>query len=440
MFKLLNYFTNSIQYSPETLAPSGTGISTGTGSKQSTSDLIQLEDLETKPEEVIDLKPEKKALVDEEADVDDKKEHEEEEDELDYLLEETEDPTEEQLELVTPSNRRAILKDYPDLFKKHPSLEKSYYRDQKFTEVFPHPKDAEEARGKVEALDSFEKDIMDGNTEAILRSVKDGSSDSFNKVVDNLLPTLMKIDREAYLHIVGNNAKEIIRHMWTTGSNSSNEDEKSELQNAARTMNKFLFGSEKYAPPSKLSSTNTSDKVNPKEEELARKEKEFNDRQFNNSKNEVMSSIDRQIKATINKHIDPKDSMPEYVKKNAIRDANEILESQLKSDKRFQEIINRLWENAKKNDFSKESVDKVRQAHTSKASALLASVIKKARNEALKGIGKRVKDEEPDDSADENESPRRAKPRAPSNAGRDSKDDNKFPRRGETTAEFLARV
>lgn len=445
MFKLLNLIY-SVYYAPvtEVTAPTGGNVSGG-GGKHETIDLVS--DLDFEKPEVIDLKKgkvsekeedKKEEKEDEEADVDDNKGKEEDEteddDDLDELLDDIEEPTEEQLELDTPSSRRAILKEYPDLFKKFPSLEKSYYRDQKFTEHFATPAEALLAKDKVDVLDNFEKDIMAGNTEAIFKSVREGDPTAFHKVVDNLLPTLEKIDREAYLHIVANNIKEVIYHMWNTGKESNDED----LQNLARGVNKFMFGNEKYTPPTKLA--RDEPKVDTgKEAELLRKEREFTERQFNSSKNELMSRVDSQIKATINKHIDPKNSMPEYVKKNAIRDANEILESQLKNDKRFQDVLGRLWDNAKKHDFSKDSVDRVKQAYTSKASALLASVIKKARNEALKGIGKRVKEEELSDDSTDNEteekSPRRVKPR-PSNEGREQK--GRVIPKGMTTAEWLA--
>src|SRR6516162_6794140 len=56
-------------------------------------------------------------------------EGEQEEEEVDELAEieaEIGEPTEEQLELVTPVRRREILKAYPDLFKKFTYLEKAY--------------------------------------------------------------------------------------------------------------------------------------------------------------------------------------------------------------------------------------------------------------------------------------------------------------------------
>jgi hypothetical protein len=56
--------------------------------------------------------------------------------------------------------------------------------------------------------------------------------------------------------------------------------------------------------------------------------------------------------------------------------------------------LDRLWEKAFEKNFDKESVDRIKSAYLSKAKTLLPSVIKKARNDALKGLGKRVKEEE----------------------------------------------
>jgi hypothetical protein len=48
-----------------------------------------------------------------------------------------------------------------------------------------------------------------------------------------------------------------------------------------------------------------------------------------------------------------------------------------------------LWEKAFQSNFDKDTTDKIKAAYLSKAKTLLPSVIKKARNEALRGLGAR---------------------------------------------------
>src|SRR5437667_73422 len=82
----------------------------------SVEDTIEfLKDDDSDKKEVIDLKEPKKD--DKEKEEEGKEEEKEESDELKAIEEELEEPTDEQLELVTPVRRQEILKLYPKLFK-----------------------------------------------------------------------------------------------------------------------------------------------------------------------------------------------------------------------------------------------------------------------------------------------------------------------------------
>jgi hypothetical protein len=91
--------------------------------------------------------------------------------------------------------------------------------------------------------------------------------------------------------------------------------------------------------------------------------------------------------------MDPNKNMTDYVRKNAVKDALSTLTELIQKDKSFVAINNKLWQRAFESNFSPDSVDKVRAAFLSKAKTLLPTVIKKARNEALKGSGKRASDD-----------------------------------------------
>ena len=93
---------------------------------------------------------------------DEGEEKEEEVDELKEMEEELEGPSEEDMELMTPVRRKEILAKYPQLFKDFPYLEKAYYRDQQFTEVFPTIQDAKIAVEKATILDRFEQQVVNG--------------------------------------------------------------------------------------------------------------------------------------------------------------------------------------------------------------------------------------------------------------------------------------
>ena len=50
-----------------------------------------------------------------------------------------------------------------------------------------------------------------------LMAAKDESQEAFNKIADNYLPTLRKIDQQAYYHVLGNVIKDTIVTMVREG-------------------------------------------------------------------------------------------------------------------------------------------------------------------------------------------------------------------------------
>lgn len=367
---------------------------------------------------------EKEKSKSKEKDTDDDSVDDEDNDELDLdeLEESLEEPTDEKLELVTPVSRAKILKKYPNVFKDFPYLEKAYYREQQFTEIFSHPDDAKQAFEKAETLDKFENDILSGNTEVVLRTVKESTPKSFNKLVDNYLATLQKVDNDAHNHVVGNVIKQTIMAMVANGRKSNNEA----LTTAAQILNQYVFGSSEFEPPSKLSANDKPEVEDEEKSELRRRNQSLVRERFEEARGELNTKVNNSIKSVIEQNIDPKSAMSDYIKRNAVRDAMEQVEKLIDTDTRFKTIVNKLWERSYKENFSRSSVESIRSAYVSKAKTLLDSVIKKSRNEALRGIGKRVREDKDDDNtARNNKSQRRSnsddeRPRSRNSSGKSS--------------------
>lgn len=331
-------------------------------------------------------------------------EEDDSEQELAELEAELEGPTEEQLELTTPVRRKEILAKYPNLFKEFPYLEKAYYREQQFTELLPTIQDAKDAVRKSQVFDSFEADILGGNTKDILSIVKRENPDGFNKIVDNYLGTLAEVDDRAYHHVLANISKHTIMAMAREAKTSQNEA----LQNAAQILNQFVFGSSNFTPPTKLGREPgpQDQQVN---QELVEREQRFIQQQVEGTRNDLNTRINNTLMNTIESNIDPKSSMSDYVRRNACKDAMDTLSEFVSKDARFRALADRLWENALQNNFSPESVGKIKAAYLSKAKVLLPTVIKKARQDALRGMGRRVQEDNDSNSSDKDESPSKSK-------------------------------
>jgi hypothetical protein len=349
-------------------------------SKEETIELLS----EDQPEETLDITPEPKKVTEE---TEDEPEEDEEIDELKEIEKELEEPKEEDLEeLMTPVRRREILKKYPTLFKDFPYLEKAYYREQQFTEIHPTIADARMAAEKARVLDNVEKDVMNGDISNVLLAAKQENQDAFLKIADNYLPALKKVDQQAYYHVLGGVIKDTIITMVREGRNLGEQG--APLQAAANVLNQFVFGSQTFQPNQPLSKQPAPEEAQ-RLQQMRWQDQQRVMTQFESVKDDLQSRADNVLRSTIDQHIDPRSTMTDYVKKNATREAFDSLEGLISKDTRFRSLLDKLWEKAFQSNFDKAATDRIKSAYLSKAKTLLPSVIKKARNDALKGLGKR---------------------------------------------------
>lgn len=269
--------------------------------KEDEPELIDLDDKKTEKEVKDDKddkkddktteKPEKEVDDEDEDDTDEEEAEEdsEEVDELEELEKELEGPDDKQLELMTPARRKDILKAYPDLFKKFPYLETAYYRDQKFTEVFSTIKEAEEAANQLNEYKTLTSKLKTGDIEQVITDIKKDEK-SFNKMVDNYLPTLAKVAPDAYHHIIGNLIRYTVKDMIGEANTKNNDS----LKNAATILHEFMFGTTKWTPPGNLSQE-TKPEDNKAESDLAKREREFAERKFNSAQVEIGTKVDNSI-------------------------------------------------------------------------------------------------------------------------------------------------
>lgn len=318
-----------------------------------------------------------------------KEEKDEEKDEKEIELKDEEDdedkkPKEDELDLITPVRRQEILAKYPKVFKDFPYLEKAFYRDKDYTELFGTVDDAKEASEKAGTLDNYEQELMDGSIESVLTAVKDNDSGAFNKIADTYLETLSKVDTKAYQHVVSGMVNKLITGMAGEAKRVDNK----QLQAAAQLVNQFVFGTSDFKPTERL--TRGPDEGDSK---LARERREFNEQRFETVRDDLSTRIGNQLKSTISGYIDPKEVMTSYVRRNAIRDSMEQVEGVIDQDDRFGKILDGLWKKAAAANYSPATVNKIRSTYLSKAKTLLPSVIRKSRDEALKGLGKKSGDD-----------------------------------------------
>jgi hypothetical protein len=395
------------------------------------------ENEEPSPDNNVDseIPPDEKEKVKEDIKEDKKDEDKEEIDELAELEEELKEPTDDDLELKTPVNRRALKTDYPDIFKKHPGLESTIYRERAYTELLPTIADAKEALGAAQTLDRFEKDLKTGNTVDIMKAVLADDPNAFAKMADSYMDNLGKVDPNARLHVIGNIAKDIVEEMLKYGKDAENE----EVQNAASILYQFMFNSTKWKPKQRLSVDEVIDQsTNAEKLKLQKEREEFESSKQKEHSTKIMTSVNNQVKSTIEKTIDAKDQMTPFVKSKAIEEVLNKASHLLEKDIRFQQIVKQLNDKAGKEKFSDEAMNRIRATYLNKYKSILLPIIKSVRAEALKGSVKKIQDKD----SEINDTTERAN-RADTTSRNTNKGGNKLdqtkPLPGETSTEFLLR-
>jgi hypothetical protein len=282
-------------------------------------------------------------------------------------------------EVLLPVGRKEVLAKYPNIFKEFPHLDKAVYREQKYAEILPTIKDAQLAVEKAQTLDTFSTELADGKTSTIMRAVKDEDPEAFNSLVDNLLPELKAVDEGAYYHTIGNIIK------MTVAAMHSSDD--ADTKTAAALLYKFIFNSDKYTPPSNLSTREVV--KDDRERQIEEKEQKFRETQLNTNVEDVNNRVSNSIESTIDKYIDPRQSMNDWQRERAVESCKNELIKQIENDKRFQSLLDKLWEKSAEDNFSQASKDRIKQAYLSKAKGLLPEIIKNTRNKALRGLGRK---------------------------------------------------
>lgn len=338
-------------------------------------------------------------------------------------------------DLDAPPKKRELLTKYPDIFKTFPWFEKMIYRDRQYTELFGSFDDAKEVAEQAQILQNFEKDLVSGNTETILKQVKENDPKAFDKIVDNYMVTLSKVDKEAYVEVCGNIGKHIIRDLVNEATNvkGMNKEQAELLHQTALVLNQYLFGSSTYTPPKARVET----KPNDEEEKLNREKSDFTRQKYETSRDELQTRVDNTLRATITDYIDRNNEMSAYVKKNAINDAMKLLHTTIGNDAAFRKNLDKLWESAFSERFNQNSLGRIKSAYLGRAKALLKPIISKARAEALKDHTPTTREKE--DDTEEREEERPAK-RGPIASGRPRQSSGKNDRKpGESVSEFFAR-
>lgn len=280
--------------------------------------------------------------------------------------------------------RESLKKAYPDIFKKHPGLERAIFREHKYTEIFPSIEDASKAKDRLEDFNQVQSQLLDGNIDDLLSQVKTASPEAFGKISGKILQTLHKVDKEAYFGTVNHILQHALTSAITAAGQAEDKDEGEQLAIAAKLINKFLYGTTKIEAPKAVSAEPKKD------DSVSRERAEFEQTQLNTAVQDVSQSAFGRIRRTVDKYIDPQKRMSPYVRDKAIEDVLKEVDRAIATDSRFRGHLDKQWSEAKKVRYQSSSRQVIIDSILKKANSTLPEIIKRVRMNALKNEKKAI--------------------------------------------------
>ena len=313
-------------------------------------------------------------------------EEEEQEETPNIDLDEEEEKEENELDLARIPTGKQIKAAYPDIFKKFPALEHIFYREKEFASIFPTVKDARSARESVNEYHQIQEDLLNGDITGILTQVKNTDPKAFSKITSNLLESLNKIDPTSIIEPSRAVLKTAIHSLNQLAVGSLKKDPNNkraeQLQIATELIHEALFNESEVSP---YQVQRREENTNPEREQLNKERQELDNRKFGEAHGKVTSRFSDLLTRAIDKNVDPRNSLSTYVRGKVSDDIKSELDKQLMSDKRFEGIVKKLYERARSENYSQQSLDNILTALKNKAASILPEIIRAKKGEALKG-------------------------------------------------------
>lgn len=343
-------------------------------------DVDDKEDKEDKVDDVDDK--DDKEVLDLNLDEDEKDEDEDEEDEDDK---DKEDKEEEDDDRPAAGLRfKDLKKAYPDVFKKFPVLGTILREHRELSEVFATPDDAKEALQDAEFFRDLERDIMSGDADKLIKSVKTSNPDAFANLALDMVERIQKDDDKLYSRIVTPAIVSMLKAATADAEGAGNQN----LKHAALYIAKYLWG--------KPEIPELKGREKPKEDDKVATAREmFENERAADFRSEVISLSSEGLDSAIKSRLDPKDErLKPYIRRAIIRDVKNEIGDRLGNDVRHTRAMDSLYERSRRAGFNRESKRTFSNAYLQAAKALLPEVMKKVLKEAVGESRQRDRKEE----------------------------------------------
>jgi hypothetical protein len=311
---------------------------------------------------------EEEEKVDEEEEEEEKEEKEEEKEE-----EEEEEEQEEDLDKLAgrKTTFRDIKKEYPELFKKFPDLRDAFFRNEKFSEIFPTPEDAAAVVNSMQGFNFLEQTLNQGNPEVLFRVL---DKQPLKEVAQRFLPTLLKVDREAFDVTMDGILRNVIRDIAGTAQQSQDQN----LLNAAKLLSKHFYNTYEIPQAPKPAEPR---RVDPERLKFEQEKQAFMAERRDTFAQDTFKTGTRLLSREVAKGLDPEATISPYMRDALISKIVDEVGDKLESDPQHMRTINSIWAQAERAGYVGDWKTKIIRAYLGRARQLLPAIRQKVRSE-----------------------------------------------------------
>ena len=282
-----------------------------------------------------------------------------------------EEEVEEEEPEVVPDGKISVknLKEqYPDIFKKNPSLKDVIFREREFSKLGPLD-DVREAVEKAQSFDNFESRMLEGHIGELIDAIAETDQRAAVKIAKNFLPAILERSRPLYAEIATPVIKGVLRNVYTSAQNKGNKN----LALACQHLSRELFENHDVIKATEI----TDDREDPRERQIQDERSRIQQERFEAAREDVVDNIQTRLKVSIAKQLDG--NLSEFVREALTEKIISELDSTLEKDKAHMANLSSLWRKASKQGFNSEAKSKIISASLARARTILPAVVSKVK-------------------------------------------------------------
>ena len=278
-----------------------------------------------------------------------------------------------------------LREEFPELFKKFPSLRDIYYREQEFTQIFPTVEDAKESAAYSSSFTELTDKVLRSDTEGILTAIKETDGKAFSKISQDILPTLYKMSPDLHWQATLPLMQNLVRGFYLDGKRRGDEN----VINSAEYLSDFIFGDIKIARGEKSVVPERDEESEERKELNAERAKFFVDR-VDSFTAAIKTQADETLRRSVTEggKVDPDGVFSDFIKETIVGKVLQEVDNQLVADKAHMRYMSSLWDKAKREGFNDEWKSRILSAYLARAKSLIPTVRAKFVSEAQGGAAR----------------------------------------------------